>query len=136
MKYLLLAASVAMMATSAYAEYDKEGGKRGHHGKGGHHGKMLKMMDTDGNGAVSKKEMMDFHTARFEQSDANGDGEVTKEEFKAAMEKMRRKHKGDKFKRLDANGDGQISEEEFKAHKGRHGGKGGKGRHHHGGDDE
>lgn len=44
----------------------------------------------------------------FMKMDANGDGTVTKREF--------RNYHNDKFKKLDADGDGKLSADEFAAH--------------------
>jgi len=66
-------------------------------------------------------------TKMFEKMDANGDGKVTKEEFKTFSDalKDRLKDKGGKagkvgeligdklFDKMDANADGEISKEEF-----------------------
>jgi len=40
-------------------------------------------MDTDKDGAVSKKEFESFHAEKFKKMDANNDGKVSKEEKKA-----------------------------------------------------
>jgi EF hand len=47
------------------------------------------------------------------KADANGDGKVSYDEFKAAHEK----HMEERFKKMDANGDGFIDESEKKAAK-------------------
>lgn len=71
-------------------------------------------------------------TKLFDTMDADGDGKVTKEEFKKGMEKLAEKLKekaGDKsgamleklggqladkaFEKLDADGDGKLTREEF-----------------------
>jgi Ca2+-binding EF-hand superfamily protein len=80
--------------------------------------------------------------ARFAKMDADGNGSVSLEEFKASHEKRMeamKKHKGENapaegrtppppekiFERMDRNGDGAISLEEFKSGpKGRKEGKG------------
>lgn len=60
-------------------------GKKDHHQshKKGHKSKMWEKMDTDKDGAVSKKEFESFHAEKFKKMDANNDGKVSKEEKKA-----------------------------------------------------
>ena len=50
-----------------------------HHGGGKD---KMKMMDTDGNGSVSKEEYMNHKEQRFNEKDANGDGMLTEDEMK------------------------------------------------------
>lgn len=76
-------------------------------------------LDSDGNGQVSREEMAAATEARkaeraerridamMERADANGDGQVSLEEFGMPERGSRM------FNGLDANGDGAISEEEF-----------------------
>ena len=55
------------------------------HAYAGHHGggkDKMKMMDTDGDGAVSKEEFMSHKEERFMKKDANGDGVLTEDEMK------------------------------------------------------
>ena len=52
--------------------------------RGGHGKKMLKMVDTDKDGKVSKAEALAAAAARFDRADANKDGFLTVEEMKAA----------------------------------------------------
>ncbi|MCJ2188887.1 EF-hand domain-containing protein [Novosphingobium beihaiensis] len=66
-------------------------GKRGHHGRHGHGMMMLKMADTNNDGAVSKAEFMTASTKHFDMMDANKDGQVTKEERQTARQNMRAK---------------------------------------------
>lgn len=53
------------------------------------------------------------HESPEMKADANGDGKVSYDEFKAAHEK----HMDERFKKVDANGDGFIDESEKKAAK-------------------
>jgi Ca2+-binding EF-hand superfamily protein len=59
--------------------------------------------------------------AVFKRIDTNGDGKISREEFKAFIEKSLKGKKSDKpelidklFDRLDTNGDGYLSLDEFK----------------------
>merc|ERR1719375_3024537 len=53
----------------------------------------------------------------FKKLDADGDGKITKDEFRAAMEKkgLSPEEIDEMFKKLDADGDGIISPEEWAA---------------------
>ena len=73
-------------------EHDGKHGERGHWGhKRGHRGSkmMMKMADSDNNGAVSQAEFTDAAMQRFDRTDTNNDGQVTKEERQAARAAMR-----------------------------------------------
>ena len=75
------------------------GGAAGKHGgamHGGGHGgmgmMMLKMADTNKDGAVSRDEFVATHAKHFDMMDANHDGKLTKAERQAAHDKMRAMH--------------------------------------------
>ncbi len=51
----------------------------GHHGDG--KGRM-EMMDTDGDGSISKDEFMSHKEKKFNKKDENGDGVLTEDEMK------------------------------------------------------
>lgn len=55
--------------------------------------KMLEGMDTDKDKKISKQEWQAFHDKRFAEIDKNGDGFLTKDEFKAQRKEMKKKHK-------------------------------------------
>lgn len=55
----------------------------------GHGMNLLKMADTNNDGAVTKAEFMAAATKHFDEMDANKDGKVTKEERQAARQTMR-----------------------------------------------
>ncbi|MCI5096485.1 MAG: EF-hand domain-containing protein [Rhodobacteraceae bacterium] len=109
-------------------------------------------LDTDGNGELSKAELMAQREAHFKKADTNGDGALSLEEAKAQGSKMgaeraakmfermdenadqkisldelpKPRKAGKMFNRMDSDGNGSISAEEFadaKAHMKRHGGK-------------
>ena len=50
---------------------------------------MMKMADTNKDGAVSKDEFLSAHGKHFDMLDVNHDGQVTKAERQAARAKMR-----------------------------------------------
>lgn len=69
----------------------------------------------------------------FARLDADGDGEVTLEEFKANPRAQRNPERaGEIFSKMDLDSSGGVSFEEFKSHRPPHppgkGGKGGKGK--------
>lgn len=77
--------------------------------------KHLKKKDVNNDGVLSGNEL----TARVRKRDANGDGQVTAEEYLqgAARERLiaasRREMRARSFRKLDANNDGRVSRQEF-----------------------
>lgn len=77
-------------ADGAGPEGKHRGKHRGwHQAGGGHGGMMLRMADTNQDGAVSKDEFMTTHVKHFDLMDANHDGQLTTAERQAARQKMR-----------------------------------------------
>ena len=82
-------------------------------------------MDTNKDGAISKKEFDAFHNKHFKELDANHDGKITQEEFEAGHPPMHEhhvdgQHRGDafiskRFEAADSNHDGALSREEAKS---------------------
>jgi Ca2+-binding EF-hand superfamily protein len=72
--------------------------------------KMFSKLDQNSDGKIAENEMPQRHWARFggkmfDRMDADSDGKVTKAEFQAAGEQM--------FQRMDKNGDGIIEKGEM-----------------------
>jgi Ca2+-binding EF-hand superfamily protein len=80
----------------------------------------LKEMDTNGDGAISKKEFNAFHDARFKDLDGNKDGKISQDEMGAMHGGMRGKGPmmggglmfDQRFAEVDVNGDGALSKDE------------------------
>lgn len=60
------------------------------HGKKHH---KMKMMDTDGNGDISKDEFMAHAEKKFAKKDANGDGAISADEMRKHCKYNKGKHK-------------------------------------------
>ncbi len=73
-----------------------------------------KASDTDGDGSLSLAEVTassSWAAGRFDKLDANGDGQLTREEMSAARRnghEQMRAHAAERFKGADANSDGGI----------------------------
>ncbi len=65
-----------------------------------HKGDMLKEIDADGDGAVSKAEFLAFHEKRFGEMDADKDGKISKEEHEAKRAEWKAKMKERRENRL------------------------------------
>lgn len=101
----MLLACVAM-ATGAFAQDSMQSGRMQsgsmqnsstmmhEHDKMMDHGmsKMFDAMDTDHDGYVSQAEHAAFMATMFRKADANGDGKLSKEEMRNAMENMMHHH--------------------------------------------
>ena len=107
---LIAALALATATLSAQAQGFGPGAGFGPGGFGGPGGRAqhLRLLDTDGDGRVSRTEAQ----ALFDQADANKDGFITAEEMRALHEARRGEH----WKALDANGDGQVSRAEVANH--------------------
>jgi Ca2+-binding EF-hand superfamily protein len=87
-----------------------EPGQQGVHG-----GSMIKEMDKNGDGAISKKEFDAFHSAHFKEMDTNSDGKITRDEMDAVHKKMMDKCNVSfdrHFDESDINHDGALSKDE------------------------
>ncbi len=56
---------------------------------------MMKNMDADGNGEISKEEFVRAHEKMFDAMDENGDGTLDQEEQGKMMQKMKHRRMGD-----------------------------------------
>ncbi len=88
-----------------------------------HHRPDFATYDANGDGQITKDEMQAAHEKmrqeHFAKADANGDGAVTLEELKAHMSKRMADKAERRMKRMDANGDGKITQDEAKARHGK-----------------
>ena len=71
--------------------------------------------DADNDGRLSQAEFVDGRLARLTAADANGDGSVTREEMRTAMQTRRAERADKRFAKLDADGNGAITRAEFDA---------------------
>lgn len=96
-KQALLSTAVALglLTASGVAHADNHGSKDVVAEKSGKHMRKGpgKDLDTNEDGVVSKAEFLSHAEKRFEKIDADGNGEISKEEGKAAHDKMRKKKK-------------------------------------------
>ena len=81
---------------------------------------MMKKLDVDGDGAISKDEATRAHAERIAAIDADADGVVSFEEMKAHREAQREQRARARFARLDTDGDGKVSTDEMIAKADRH----------------
>ena len=98
MKKLLTLGAAALMTVST-AAFAEDAPAKGDSGPGHHKGDMMKELDTDGNGAISKAEFVAFHEKRFDEMDADKDGSISKEEGEANRAKWKEKMKEWKAKK-------------------------------------
>lgn len=88
-------------------------------GSGGRAGKLLRSIDADGNGMISRAEAQTSPAlaAGFDVIDANRDGQITPDELRAwnkgrgtrAQGKDRKSGFDEQFAKADSNGDGTLS---------------------------
>lgn len=106
-----LATSVAGIALAdsfgpkGWGGMDREGGRHG--------GRMIEMFDQNKDGAVTQDEVNAVVAERFAAADADKDGRVTLEEFKAYRLAEMQPMKVRAFQRLDRDGDGKVTRAEF-----------------------
>ncbi len=69
--------------------------------------------DTNKDGVISRAEFMAAAQAKFDRSDLNGDGFISKDEREGARAVKEAERRTEHFNRIDTNGDGVISRDEF-----------------------
>jgi Ca2+-binding EF-hand superfamily protein len=134
MKKAILISIVTALAGVAVASAQPPHGEC----KGGGCG--MAKLDSNGDGVVTKDEMLAHMTALFDKADANKDGQVTPEERKAAFDRFAdarfteadKNHDGalsgdelppwlaQKLNALDTNGDGKLTQQELAAMRAKH----------------
>lgn len=82
--------------------------------------RILQRVDTNGDGAISKDEMIAARERLFKKLDRNGDGVIDEKEIEGARDAIMDRadaaqaRLGNRWRRMDTNGDGKVSEEEFR----------------------
>ena len=131
---IALAAAVPLVAS---AGADRQGGPgegrhgmmmgqggMGDHGRMGHRGgrgpggklRMLDLIETydaDGDGSVTQAEVDQHRADRLGEFDADGNGQLSLDEYQALWLDAMRARMVDQFQRHDDDGDGQVTVEEF-----------------------
>ena len=87
-------------------------GNFGHHNKRGHFFSAASL-DADGDGSLTRDEMLAHNRIRFDKLDSDGNGTISPDEFSARLVAM--------FGRMDANSDGVLAGDELPRRMGRHG---------------
>jgi len=82
------------------------GGMHGHGMKGDN---WLAVLDADEDGRLSQAEITEGLKARMQAHDADGDGNLSIEEFEALHSSMIRETMVDRFQQFDADGDGAVT---------------------------
>ncbi|AZO15396.1 MULTISPECIES: EF-hand domain-containing protein [unclassified Mesorhizobium] len=83
--------------------------------------RILQRLDTNGDGAISKDEMLAARERLFKRLDRNGDGVIDESEIETARQAIDDRalaaeaRLGNRWRRMDRNGDGKVTEDEFQA---------------------
>ena len=75
-------------------------------------------LDTDGSGEITLEDLEAARDNRFADMDANGDGQVSEDEFIAHSQARAAERASAMFARLDADGDGMLSRDVLEAREG------------------
>jgi len=120
LQYALLTFYVVLTAGMAHADTpgsDKRGHCESMH-KSSRNYQMdnphLGLMDTDGDGMVSKAEYDANHDKHFKELDSNGDGKLSPDEMRAGHHVIAKENMKKRFDNADADHDGSLSRDEVK----------------------
>jgi Ca2+-binding EF-hand superfamily protein len=104
-KFSLATGAAALLALGAYAGAAERGPRT--------------PIDANGDGAVDFAELQarrsDITTEQFNAMDKDGNGQLNRDEMRAAAQQRMQARASERFKKLDANGDGGVSQEELNA---------------------
>ena len=92
------------------------GGRRGWHGGGGEGHRMERMIerfDADGDGSITREEVIETRTERLNSFDTDGNGTLSLEEYQALWLDAMRERMVDQFQAHDDVGDGVVTVEDF-----------------------
>ncbi len=74
---------------------------------------MIEQFDTDRSGTISADEYVTARSMRFDEADADGNGELTREEVIDRMERRRLERRASRLlRRMDIDGDGKVTKAE------------------------
>ncbi|MBZ9774963.1 EF-hand domain-containing protein [Mesorhizobium sp. CO1-1-8] len=83
--------------------------------------RILQRLDTDGDGVISKDEILAARERLFKRLDRNGDGVIDEKEMETARQAIEDRAQaaearlGSRWQRMDKDGDGKVTENEFQA---------------------
>ena len=107
MKHLTITTSV-LCATLAFALVAPAHADKRERGAG-----LIERFDTNKSGSISAEEFITARTSHFDTVDADGDGELTRDELVARMERRKLERRADRMiRRMDLNGDGKVTKAE------------------------
>ncbi|MCV0424073.1 MAG: calcium-binding protein [Roseibium sp.] len=99
-----------------FAHMGERGGRHGKgHGRGGHEQRaerLFERFDVNKDGVITQEEIDEVRAQDFQSADADGSGEISLEEFKAAFLTRSNDRMVRAFQFLDADGDGIVTQEE------------------------
>ena len=115
-KFLATLGLISGLAVTGYAvsatasgSHDREGG----HHKGKRMAHMMERYDANGDGALTKDEVLGERARQFKKFDKNADGVLDLAEYKALWVEAMNERMVKGFQRHDSDGDGKISEQDF-----------------------
>lgn len=99
---------------SAEKRFAHMGERRGHGKRGGKQRaeRLFERFDTDGDGVITQTEIEEVRAQDFAAADADGNGEISLEEFKASFMERSNDRMVRAFQFMDSNGDGTVTQEE------------------------
>ncbi len=96
----ILMLGVAVLALNVAPSFAEDKAAAPADGPKHHKGDMLKEIDADSDGAVSKAEFLAFHEKRFGEMDTNKDDKISKEEHEAMRAEWKAKMKERREQRM------------------------------------
>lgn len=107
----LVLSAIALTAAVAVATYAQaqDAGEKPQRG-------IMKRVDLNQDGKVTREEMASHSSKRFEKLDTNKDGSLTEDEIRSQMKRKADRRAKRIVRRTDTNKDGQVSRQEYFDH--------------------